>query len=233
MVVLPTYNEAENLPALVSAIFDLGIDRTEILVIDDNSPDGTGQIAEELAIKHDRKLRVIHRPGKRGLGTAYVVGFRYALEHGADYVVQMDSDFSHSPKYIPVLLEAAKDHDIAVGSRYVTGGGVDAKWSIVRRMLSLWGNSAYARLILGLQVHDATGGFKCFRKNALAGLDLDRIESQGYAFQIEMAYACQKKGYRVKEVPIVFPDRARGKSKMSLAIALEAVIRVWQIKWRY
>ncbi len=233
MVVLPTYNEAENLPEIVSAIFELNIDRTEILIIDDNSPDGTGQIADELAAKSQGGVRVIHREGKLGLGTAYIVGFRYALEHGADYVVQMDSDFSHPPKYIPIMLEAIKDCDVVIGSRYVKGGGVDSKWSPLRRFLSWWGNSVYARLILGLSVHDATGGFKCFRREALAKLDLDNIKSQGYAFQVEVNYACQKKGYRVKEIPIIFPDRVKGKSKMSAAIALEAALRVWQIKWRY
>lgn len=233
MVVLPTYNEAENLPEIVSAIFELNIDRTEILIIDDNSPDGTGQIADELAAKSQGGVNVIHRQGKLGLGTAYVVGFRYALEHGADYVVQMDSDLSHPPKYIPIMLEAIKDCDVVVGSRYIKGGGVDSKWSPLRRFLSWWGNSVYARLILGLSVHDATGGFKCFRREALAKLDLDKIRSQGYAFQVEVNYACQKKGYRVKEIPIIFPDRVKGKSKMSAAIALEAALRVWQIKWRY
>lgn len=233
MVVLPTYNEAENLPAIISAIFALNVDRTEIVVIDDNSPDGTGRIADDLAVQSNGAIHVIHRPGKMGLGTAYVIGFRYALDHGADYIVQMDADFSHPPRYIPLMLEAIADNDVVIGSRYVQGGGVDAKWSPIRRFLSWWGNSVYARLILGLKVHDATGGFKCFRREALAGLDLDKIRSQGYAFQVEMNYACQKKGYRIKEIPIIFPDRVKGKSKMSLGIALEAALRVWQIKWRY
>lgn len=233
MVVLPTYNEAENLPALVSELFALGIEETEILVIDDNSPDGTGEIADQLAAQSQGKIHVIHRPGKMGLGTAYVVGFKYALDHSADYIVQMDSDFSHPPHYVPTMLETAKQCDLVIGSRYVKGGGVDVKWSPIRRFLSWWGNSIYARLVLGLKVHDATGGFKCFRREALAGLDLDGIQSQGYAFQVEVTYACQKKGYCIKEVPIIFPDRIRGKSKMSANIALEAAVRVWQMKWRY
>lgn len=232
MVVVPTYNESENLPGLVAELFGLGIERTEILVVDDNSPDGTGEIADQLAAQSEGRVHVIHRPGKMGLGTAYKVGFKYALEHGADYIVQMDSDFSHSPSYIPRMLDAVKQCDVVIGSRYIPGGGVDANWSISRRFLSWWG-STYSRLVLGLRVHDATGGFKCFRREALAGLDLDRIQSQGYAFQIEMTYACQKKGYCITEVPIIFPDRVKGKSKMSANIALEAALRVWQIKWRY
>ncbi len=233
MVVLPTYNEVENTPAIVSAILALGIEETEVLIIDDNSPDGTGQVADELAAKSGGKVRVIHRQGKLGLGTAYVTGFRYALQHGADYIVQMDADFSHSPKYIPVMLEAAKNCDVVIGSRYIKGGGVDPKWSPFRRFLSWWGNSIYTRLALGLKIHDATGGFKCFSRKALAGLDLDKMKSQGYAFQVEMNYACQKKGYCITEIPIIFPDRTKGKSKMSAAIALEAALRVWEIKWRY
>jgi dolichol-phosphate mannosyltransferase len=233
MVILPTYNESENISAIVSAILGLGIEGTEILIIDDNSPDGTGQIAEQLAADTQGKVHVLHRAGKLGLGTAYVLGFRYALERGADYVVQMDSDFSHSPKYIPAMVEAAQMYDVVVGSRYVNGGGIDAEWSMLRRFISWFGGSVYARLILGLSVRDATGGFKCYRREALEGIDLDRIQSQGFSFQVEMNYACQKKGYRIKEIPIIFPDRLRGKSKMSAAIAIEAAMRVWQIKWRY
>ena len=232
VVVLPVYNEAENLPDVVSAIFGLGVDGMHMLIIDDNSPDGTGQMAEELAARHQGRIQVMHRPSKLGLGTAYVLGFRHAVEQGADYVIEMDADFSHSPSYIPQFLQEIQSHDVVVGSRYVAGGGVDANWSVSRRFLSWWGNF-YAGMVLGLEVHDATGGFKCFRRSALAGLDIEKIGSQGYAFQVEMAYACQKKGYRVKEIPIMFPDRARGKSKMSAFIALEAMWRVWQIKWRY
>ncbi len=233
MVVTPTYNEAENIRDIVAALFALGIDGAEILIIDDNSPDGTGKIADQMAAASGGRIHVLHRRGKQGLGTAYVLGFRYALDHGADYIVEMDADFSHSPSYIPVMIEALKECDVAVGSRYIKGGGVDSRWSLFRRFLSWWGNSVYARLVLGLSVHDATAGFKCFRRSALAGLDLDKIRSQGYAFQVEVAYACDKKGYRVKEIPILFPDRAKGKSKMSAVIALEAAWRVWQIKWRY
>lgn len=233
MVVMPTYNEAENLPDMVSALFSLGLEGLEMLVVDDNSPDGTGDIAERLAQERPGKIHVIHREGKLGLGTAYLAGFRYALSRGADFIFEMDADFSHSPSYVPKLLEVAQEHDIAVGSRYIPGGGVDANWSLWRRFLSWWGNSIYARMVLGLKVHDSTAGFKCFRRSALEILDLNKVSSQGYAFQVEIAYSCEKKGLRVGEVPIVFPDRVRGKSKMSANIGLEAAWRVWQIKWRY
>ncbi|MBI4317004.1 MAG: polyprenol monophosphomannose synthase [Chloroflexi bacterium] len=232
VVVMPTYNEAENLPAIVSAVLDLSVDGMNVLVVDDNSPDGTGEMAESLATRYDGRVHVLHRPEKQGLGPAYVQGFRKAIALGADYVVEMDADFSHKPDYIPQFLAAIKEYDVVVGSRYVPGGGVDANWSVVRKFVSWWG-SVYSRLVLGLQVHDATGGFKCFRASALAGLDLEKMRSQGYAFQIEINYACQKKGYRIAEIPIQFPDRTRGKSKMSAKIALEAAWRVWEIKWRY
>lgn len=232
IVVIPTYNESENLSSIVDAIFGLGIEGIEVLVVDDNSPDGTGQLAEDLAKLYAGRVHVIHRPGKMGLGSAYITGFRYALDHGADYIIEMDADFSHSPSYLLDFMEKIQDHDVVIGSRYVQGGGVDAKWGLTRRVLSL-GGSIYARLILGLKVHDVTGGFKCFRRSALEGFDLDKVQSQGFAFQIEMNYACHRKGYRMAEIPIVFPDRVRGKSKMSSKIALEAAWRVWQIKWRY
>ncbi len=232
VVVLPTYNEAENLPLIVKALFDLGIAGLSIIVVDDNSPDGTGRIADELAEHYRGRLQVIHRPGKLGLGSAYVEGFRRALAEGADYVIEMDADFSHPPELLPKFLALGADYDVVVGSRYVPGGRVDERWSLWRRFLS-WGGNVYARLITGLRVRDATAGFKCFRAAALAGIDLGRIRSDGYAFQIEMAYVCQRKGYRVCEVPIVFLDRAQGKSKMSGRIIREAAWRVWQIRCRY
>lgn len=232
MVVIPTYNEAENLPGIIGAVLGLGIEGMEVLVVDDNSPDGTGQVAEDLALRYPGQVHIIHRPGKLGLGTAYITGFRYALDHGADYIIEMDADFSHSPSYLLAFLEKIKDNDVVVGSRYVPGGGVDAKWSLMRRLLS-WGGSVYSRLVLGLKVHDVTGGFKCFRRSALERLDLSKVQSQGYSFQIEMNYACQRAGCRIAEIPIVFPDRVRGKSKMSTKIAVEAAWRVWQMKWRY
>jgi dolichol-phosphate mannosyltransferase len=232
MVVMPTYNEADNLVQMVAELMTLQLDGLEILIIDDNSPDGTGQIAEELAAQYTNKLHVIHRHGKMGLGTAYITGFRYALEEGGDYIIQMDADFSHSPSYLPLFLDKIRECDMVIGSRYISGGGVDKRWSPWRRFLS-WGGNVYARLITGLRVHDTTGGFRCFRRQALLDLDLERIRSEGYAFQIEMAYACQKKGLRLCEMPIYFEDRSMGQSKMSSLIILEAVWRVWQMRWWY
>lgn len=232
MVVMPTYNEADNLVQIVAELMTLGLEGLHILIIDDNSPDETGQLADQLADQYADRVHVIHRQGKMGLGTAYVTGFRHALDSGADYVVQMDADFSHSPAYIPNFLEAMGECDVVVGSRYVPNGGVDERWSPWRRFLS-WGGNAYARLVTGLRIHDATGGFRCFRRQALLQLDLGRIKSEGYAFQIEVAYACQKSGLRLCEIPIYFEDRSMGLSKMSSRIILEATWRVWQMKWRY
>lgn len=229
IVVLPTYNEAENLPQIVEEIFSLGIEGLEIIVVDDNSPDGTGQIAEELASRHPGRLQVIHRQGKLGFGSACLQGFEEALAQGADYVVEMDADLSHSPSYIPLFLEKMRSCDLVIGSRYVDEGGMDERWSIWRRFLSRGGN-LYARLVTGLSVRDATSGFRCYRQEVLE--DLPPIDSNGYAFQIEMAYLCQKRGYRLCELPIYFEDRTLGRSKMSLAIILEAFWRVWQMRWR-
>lgn len=231
-VVLPTYNEAENLPRMVEALFGLGIEGLSILVVDDNSPDGTGRVADELAAQHPDRISVIHRRGKLGLGSAYITGFKQALKDGADVVIEMDADFSHPPATLHTFLDLIRDYDVVVGSRYVKGGKLDPHWSLWRRFLS-WGGNVYARLITGLPVRDTTAGFKCFRASALAGLDLDKVRSDGYAFQVEMAYACYRKGYRVKEIPITFLDRTRGKSKMSRQIITEAAWRVWQIKFRY
>lgn len=230
IVVLPTYNEAENLPPMVKELFSLGIEGLEIIVVDDNSPDGTGQIAEELASRHPGRLWVIHQAGKLGLGSACLRGFEEALARGADYVVEMDADFSHTPSYLPLLLEKMKSCHLVIGSRYVEGGGVDERWSIWRRLLSGGGN-LYARLVTGLSVQDTTSGFRCYRREVLE--NLPPIGSEGYAFQIEMAYVCQKRGYRLCELPIYFQDRALGHSKMSLVIILEAFWRVWQMRWRH
>jgi dolichol-phosphate mannosyltransferase len=232
LVVMPTYNEAENLVQIVAELMTVELDGLEILIIDDDSPDGTGQIADDLAEQYADRVHVIHRQGKMGLGTAYVTGFHYALDSDVDYVVQMDADFSHSPSYIPAFLDKMQECDVVIGSRYVTDGRVDERWSPWRRFLS-WGGNAYARAITGLRVQDATAGFRCFRREALAALDLDRIRSEGYAFQIEVAYACQTKGLRLGEVPIYFEDRSMGRSKMSWKIILEAMWRVWQMRWRY
>lgn len=232
MVVMPTYNEAENLVQMVAELMTLKLDGLETLIIDDNSPDGTGQIADDLAAQYANRVHVVHRQGKMGLGTAYITGFRYALDAGVDYVIQMDADFSHSPSHLPHLLERIRECDVVIGSRYVPEGRVDEKWSPWRRFLS-WGGNFYARVITGLRIHDTTGGFRCFRRQALLALDLDRIRSEGYAFQIEVAYACQRKGLRLCEIPIYFEDRSMGLSKMSSRIILEAVWRVWQMRWRY
>jgi len=232
-VVIPTYNEAENIPAIVAELLSLDVNNLNVLIVDDNSPDGTGEIAEQLRARHPERIQVLHRTGKRGLGRAYITGFRQALAAGADYIVQMDADFSHSPAYIPVFLSKMADWDVVVGSRYVRGGKLDERWSWWRHFLSWWANAVYARLILGLQVRDATAGFKCWRRQVLEAIDLNGIRSGGYVFQIEMAYLAEKLGFRVLEVPIYFEDRRIGHSKMSVPIKLEAAWRVWEIKWRY
>ncbi len=232
-IVIPTYNEADNLPKIVAELFFLGIEGLKILVVDDNSPDGTGQIADGLAERYPGQVHVIHRQAKLGLGTAYIAGFRYALEQGADYIIEMDADFSHSPSYIPHFLEKIEDYDVVVGSRYVSGGQLDEKWSLGRYLLSWWANSVYTRLILGLRVRDVTAGFKCFRRRVLEAIDLSAIHSGGYIFQVEIAYLCEKKGFRVLEIPIYFEDRRIGQSKMSMPVKLEAAWRVWELKWRY
>ncbi len=233
MTVIPTYNEAENLPRLVTELFALDIPTLEILVVDDNSPDGTGQIADELASQHPDRVHVLHRAGKLGLGTAYITGFRYALQHGAEYIIQMDADFSHSPAYIPQFLQAIEGYDVVVGSRYVVGGRLDERWGWWRYFLSWWANSIYTRLILGLKVKDATAGFKCWRRATLEGIGLDRIRSNGYVFQVEMAYLTEKLGYRFLEIPIYFEDRRIGRSKMTGRVKVEAALRTWQIRWRH
>ncbi len=233
MVVVPTYNEANNLPELVGALLALDVPGLEVLVVDDNSPDGTGQVADALAGQYPGRVHALHRPGKQGLGTAYRAGFRYALDHGADYVVQMDADFSHSPHYIPQFLEAIEDTDVVVGSRYVGGGSLDERWSWWRYFLSWWANSVYTRLILGVRVRDATAGFKCWRRATLEGIGLDRVRSNGYVFQVEMAYLTEKLGYRFQEIPIHFEDRRIGQSKMTMRVKIEAALRTWQVRWRH
>ena len=231
-VVIPTYNEAENLPRLVSALFRLPIQGLRMLVVDDNSPDGTGQVADDLAESHSDKLSVLHRPGKMGLGTAYIQGFQEALKGGAEAICQMDADFSHPPELIPDLVDALQACDVALGSRYVPGGSVDSNWPIWRKGLSAFGNF-YARLILGLPVRDATGGYRAWRRETLLGMPLGHVRSNGYAFQVEMTYIACKLGYRMKEVPFYFADRKWGHSKMSARIQREAAVRVWQLLFEY
>jgi len=231
-VVIPTYNEAENLPRLVSALFSLPIPDLKLLIVDDNSPDGTGEIAKILRDENSGKVTLIQRSGKLGLGSAYVMGFGKAIADGAEAIAQMDADFSHPPEKLVELLEVLENSDVAMGSRYVPGGSVDNRWPLWRKGLSAFGN-LYASAILRLPLKDATGGFKIWRRAALAGMPLERVQSNGYAFQIEMAYIAYKLGYTFDEVPFYFADRRWGTSKMSFDIQIEAAIRVWQIKFEY
>jgi dolichol-phosphate mannosyltransferase len=233
LVVIPTYNEANNLPLMVAELWALRIPNLSILVVDDNSPDGTGTIAEELTQPRPGQLHVLHRPKKEGLGRAYVAGFKWALRNNYDIIVQMDSDFSHSPSHIPEMLTKITKCDVVVGSRYVSGGKIDERWEAGRYLLSWWANAIYTRLLLNLNVRDATAGFKCWRATTLRGIDLDGIGSQGYSFQYEMAYITEKLGYKVIEIPIYFEDRRIGASKLTIPIKLEAAFRIWQVIWRY
>jgi dolichol-phosphate mannosyltransferase len=222
-VCLPTYNEAENLEPMVDRLGGILGAEDAVLVIDDNSPDGTGEIADRLAAERPR-VHVLHRPRKEGLGPAYLDGFRRALELGADLIFELDCDFSHDPADVPRLAAAAADADLVIGSRYVLGGGTK-NWGLVRRLISR-GGSLYAQILLGVPIRDLTGGFKCYRREVLEAIDLDAIHSKGYAFQIETTYRALRAGFRVVEVPIVFTDREVGGSKMSKAIVLEAVWKV-------
>jgi len=230
--VIPTYNEAQNLPKLINALFSLPIGGLRVVIVDDNSSDGTGRIAERLAEEHPGQINVIHRAGKLGLGTAYITGFRQALDQGSLAIAQMDADLSHPPEMLPVLLDTLSSNDVALGSRFVRGGSVDVNWPYWRKILSTFGNN-YARSILGLPVRDATGGFKIWRRDTLLGMPLDRVRSSGYAFQVEMAYIAFLLGFTFKEEPFYFADRGWGHSKMSLRIQLEAAVRVWEMRFDY
>ena len=223
---LPTYDERENLERMVRALCELGV---AVLVIDDNSPDGTGELADRLAAELDH-VEVLHRERKEGLGPAYLAGFRRVLDGDAELIVQIDCDFSHDPADLPRLVEAAGNADLVLGSRYVAGGSVQ-NWGFVRRLVSA-GGSLYARILLGVGIHDLTGGFKCFRREVLETIDLDAVSSRGYAFQIETTYRALRDGFRVVEVPIAFVDRERGGSKMSRAIVLEAIWKVPALRLR-
>jgi dolichol-phosphate mannosyltransferase len=233
IVVIPTYNEAENIRPMVRALFALDIPEVGILIVDDESPDGTGAIADELATEHPGRFHAMHRTGARGLGRAYIAGFRWALEHDADLIVQMDCDFSHSPEYIPQFLKHIQEYDLVVGSRYVKGGKTDERWGFGRWLLSWWANSIYTRLLLGSKVRDVTAGFKCWRRETLKGIDLSRIHSQGYVFQVEMAYVTERLSYRVLEIPIYFEDRRIGQSKMTMPVKIEAALRTFEVRWRH
>jgi dolichol-phosphate mannosyltransferase len=229
VVIIPTYNELNNLQLIVPLV--LGQDkRLEILVVDDNSPDGTGKAADEIAAGEPR-VHVLHRAGKLGLGTAYLAGFRWALERDYEYVFEMDADFSHDPAHLPEFLDAVKEADLVLGSRYLGGRVTVVNWPMPRLLLSYFAN-IYARVVTGVRLGDATGGFKCFRRRVLEAIDLDGVHSNGYAFQIEMSTRAARKGFRIKEIPIVFVDRTDGVSKMSKAIVREAVWMVWRLRFQ-
>jgi dolichol-phosphate mannosyltransferase len=229
LVVMPTYNEADNLTEIVQEVLSQD-ESIEILVVDDNSPDGTGEAAEKLAA-HESRVHVFHRHKKLGLGSAYVTGFKYALKEGYDYIFEMDSDFSHDPEEIPNFLSKIKDFDLVIGSRYIYGVSV-INWPMSRLLLSYLAN-LYARVVVGAKVKDLTGGFKCFRRRVLESIDLDRVRSDGYAFQIEVNYKTYSKGFRIAEIPIIFVERRAGSSKMSKKIIWEAFWLVWKLRlWR-
>ena len=230
-VVTPTYNEAENLPRLVSALLSLPLD-LRVLVVDDNSPDGTGRIADQLADTYAGRLAVMHRPVKMGLRSAYLNGFQKAMDQDAEALVQMDADFSHDPAVLMEMAQLLDSNDLVLGSRYVPGGAVDERWPFWRKGLSAFGN-IYARAILRLPLHDVTTGYRVWRRETLMGMPLERVQSNGYVFQVEMAYLATSLEFKVAEHPIYFTDRRLGKSKMSLRIQLEAAVRIWQVWWGY
>ena len=227
LVIIPTYNEANNLPQIVPEVLDQD-ERIEVLVVDDNSPDGTGASADRLA-EADPRVHVLHREGKLGLGTAYLAGFGWALERGYDYMFEMDADYSHDPKHLKEFLEAIQDADLVLGSRYLDGRVTVVNWPMGRLLLSYAAN-IYARVVTGHGLCDATGGFKCFRRTVLETIDLDAVRSNGYSFQIEMSFRAKRKGFRIKEIPIVFVDRTEGESKMSGSIVREAIWMVWRLR---
>jgi dolichol-phosphate mannosyltransferase len=228
LVIIPTYNERENLARLVPLVLAQD-ERLDILIIDDASPDGTGPLADSLAAELPR-VHVMHRAGKLGLGTAYLEGFRWGLDRGYDWLFEMDADFSHDPAHLPEFIAALADADLVLGSRYLEGRVTVVNWPMARLLLS-YGANMYARLVTGLSIWDATGGFKAFRREALEGIDLDRVESSGYAFQIEVNLRVWKHGFRISEIPITFVDRTLGESKMSKHVIREAVWRVWKLRW--
>jgi dolichol-phosphate mannosyltransferase len=227
LIIIPTYNEKDNLRRLIDEIHRI-VPETHILIVDDNSPDGTGELADELS-NTDSRVHVLHREGKLGLGTAYIAGFRYALERDYGLVFEMDADFSHRPEHLPEFLAAAEDADLVIGCRYMEGGGTE-DWGLLRKALSRGGN-LYARTLLGLPFQDLTGGFKCFRRCVLETIDLDKVGSEGYAFQIELTWRTHRAGFRIAETPILFPDRTEGVSKMNKGIIFEALWRVARLRF--
>lgn len=230
VIIIPTYNERENLPRIVPQILEQD-PRFEVLVVDDNSPDGTGELADALASAEPKRVHVIHRSGKLGLGTAYVTGFKWAIGEKVDYVFEMDADFSHDPKHLTEFLKWIGDADLVIGSRYLDGRVTVVNWPMARLLLSYFAN-VYARWVTGLQLWDSTGGFKCYRRVVLEGVDLNAIHSNGYSFQIEMSFRALRRGFRIKEIPILFTDRDVGVSKMSRNIVYEAVWIVWRLRWQ-
>jgi len=230
VIVIPTYNEAENLPKLVSALFTLNLD-LRVLVVDDNSPDGTGKVADELAA-NDNRVQVLHRPGKLGLRSAYLNAFQQVMLENVDAIVQMDADFSHDPAVLPEMAARLVSCDVVIGSRYVEGGAVDERWPLWRKELSAFGN-VYARTILRFPLRDVTTGYRMWRRETLQSMPLERIRSNGYVFLVEMAYLAYCLEYQIEETPIYFADRRWGKSKMSFRIQFEAALRVWQLWWNY
>ncbi len=236
-IVVPTYNEASNLEELVDTLFALPLPDLRLVIVDDNSPDGTGAVADLLAQNFNRsqhRITAIHRPRKDGLGTAYVEGFRRALAEGADYILQMDADFSHNPAYIIPMLGVirATDMDVVIGSRYVPGGTLDQDWSLWRKLLSWWAN-LYCRAILRIRVRDMTSGFKLWQRTALQEIGLETVRSNGYVFTVEMAYLSERLGFRIIELPIHFEDRRIGHSKMNTRVKIESALRVWELLWRH
>ena len=231
-IVIPTYNEAENLPKLAEKLFAVPLPELNLLIVDDNSPDGTGKLAEDLSVQYPGRIHVMHRSGKLGLGTAYIQGFERALTLGADAEAQMDADFSHPPEKLVEMAAAIENCDLVIGSRYVPGGQLDERWPLWRKFLSGFGNF-YARTILGMKIRDVTGGYRLWRRSALQRMPLERVRSNGYIFQVEMSYIASMLGFKVIEVPIYFADRMWGQSKMSLRIQLEAAYRTWTLPGRY
>ena len=226
LIIIPTYNELENLPRLLPEVLSKD-ESIDVLIVDDNSPDGTAAFVES-QMKNNNRIHLIKRQSKQGLGTAYIAGFKYALQNNFEIIFEMDADFSHDPKEIPRFLDEIKNSDVILGSRYINGVNV-INWPLRRLLLSSFAN-LYTRVITGLPVHDSTGGYKCFRRDVLEAIDLDRVTSNGYAFQIEMTFKAWKKGFKVKEIPIIFVDRVKGKSKMSRKIVREAVTMVWKLR---
>ncbi len=230
-VVVPTYNEAENLPVLAERLFALNLPGLIVIVVDDGSPDGTGEVAQRLAEGYDGRVELVQRHKKEGLGPAYIAGFSHALDAGADFIVQMDADLSHQPEYVPQFIAALEDADVVVGSRYVEDGGVDEHWGILRRFISSGGNWGI-RTVTGVKIKDATGGFKAFREGVLRSIDFTQIRCAGFGFQAEVNYTCEHLGYTVVEHPIIFMDRTMGKSKMSLGIMIEAMWKLLLLRWK-